>query len=134
MFFGNKEIFGIEIEQEEDSTSFAYIAIYVSNIYIGTLDDVTYLNSFFSSLENNFCDVKELPLRLQQATPKDIFLERFGMENCNDDIDSFNVILEDTFDSFHMMIYKSNFNKTVLLWSLWDVNFRDKVKVFIIKK
>jgi len=125
MLFGNKEIFGIEIEYEEDSTTFAYIAIYVSNIYIGTLDDVTYLNSFLASFENSFCDVKELPLRLQQATPKDIFLERFGMENWNDDIDPFNIMLEDTFDPFSMMIYKSN-NKAVFLWSLWSEHFRDK--------
>lgn len=69
MIIGEKNIFAIEIEN--DSTypykGYAKVLLYVNNIPIGYFNDVTYLSSFFASLENEFIDFLVPKLQLRDA-------------------------------------------------------------------
>jgi len=130
MLFGDKKEFAIEILFEENK-QYASILLYVSDIYIGRKDDVTYVESFFAALENRFEDIQKLPKNYQNLLPRKIAQELFHNEYFNnieiprvenldyDLLDKLRISsLEDTFDPFDILAYKIDEKHIIFCWEL----------------
>jgi len=125
MLFGDKKEFAIEIEFE-DNKQYAYILLYLSNIYIGKKDDITYVPSFFASLENEFENIQELPIEYRKLSCIEIFKILYPANELDDypeELYNFSIAnLEDTFDPFSMLAYKID-DDQIMFCSELDIRY-----------
>lgn len=131
MLFGDKEKFGIYIEFEKDTKKYAYIALYINNLYIGTLEEVTYIESAMATLNGYFIDrITKLPEKYKNLSCEELFKLRYPDDEWADYPEELESItannIEDTFDPFCIISYKLNDEEIVFCWKLDWEDFRDK--------
>lgn len=114
MVIGNKETFAVELMIDENNTKMGYGKLWLQNIFLGTNQDLIYLNGYLISLINELLNSGQINYEVENLNKNEIFklLKSSSKKRSN------YMIIGSTFtDDFEIYSYKEN-DSIVVIWKL----------------
>jgi hypothetical protein len=65
MIIGNKETFAVELTIDENNPKMGYAKLWLQNIFLGTNEDLIFLNGYLISLIDELITSKKINLKLK---------------------------------------------------------------------
>jgi len=122
MIIGNKETFAIELTINENNPKMGYGKLWLQNSFLGTSEDLIFLNGYLISLIDEIINSKEINFELENINEIKIFEVLKSNSKKRSDF----AIIGSTFtDDFEIYSYKKN-DKIIVLWKL----IHDKEMIF----
>jgi len=122
MIIGNKETFAIELTINENNPKMGYGKLWLQNSFLGTSEDLIFLNGYLISLIDEIINSKEINFELENRNEIKIFEVLKSNSKKRSDF----AIIGSTFtDDFEIYSYKKN-DKIIVLWKL----IHDKEMIF----
>jgi hypothetical protein len=116
MIIGNKETFAIELTINENNPKMGYGKLWLQNSFLGTSEDLIFLNGYLISLIDEIINSKEINFELENRNE----IKIFEVLKSNLKKRSIYAIIGSTFtDDFEIYSYKKNDN-IIVLWKLHD--------------
>ncbi|TDO73493.1 hypothetical protein EV143_10585 [Flavobacterium chryseum] len=115
MIIGNKETFAVELTIDENNPKMGYAKLWLQNIFLGTNEDLIYLNGYLIYLIDELLNSKKINLEVEKLTKIEIFnLLKSSLKKRSD-----YAIIGSTFtDDFEIYSYSKNDD----LFVLWKLN------------
>jgi len=122
MIIGNKETFAIELTINENNPKMGYGKLWLQNSFLGTSEDLIFLNGYLISLIDEIINSKEINFELENRNEIKIFEVLKSNSKKRSDF----AIIGSTFtDDFEIYSYKKS-DKIIVLWKL----IHDKEMIF----
>ncbi|MCL9805482.1 hypothetical protein NAT51_08110 [Flavobacterium amniphilum] len=115
MLIGNKETFAVEFTKSEDDQRMGYGKLWLQNAFLGTKEDLIYLNGYLVSLLNELIQAQTISFDTGNKSSFEVF-ELIRSKNYRSDY----AIVGSTFtDDFEIYAFK-NEEKIVVFWRLYN--------------
>lgn len=114
MIIGNKETFAVELIIDENNSKMGYGKLWLQNSFLGTSEDLIYLNGYLISLIDEIINSKEINFELENRNE----IKIFEVLKSNSKKRSDYAVIGSTFtDDFEIYSYKKDDN-IIVLWKL----------------
>jgi hypothetical protein len=118
MLIGNKETFAVEFIQERHNPKMGYGKLWIQNVFLGTKEDLIFLNGYLIGLLNEIIASKQIHLNLENKNKDEIFELLKSTNKLRSDY----FISGSTFtDDFEIYSFEKK-EKIFLLWKLRNDN------------
>ena len=122
MIIGNKETFAVELTINENNPKMSYGKLWLQNSFLGTSEDLIFLNGYLISLIDEIINSKEINFELENRNEIKFF---DGLKSNSKKRSDFAIIGSTFTDDFEIYSYKKN-DKIIVLWKL----IHDKEMIF----
>ncbi|KFF05621.1 hypothetical protein [Flavobacterium reichenbachii] len=114
MIIGNKETFAVELIANENNPKMGYGKLWLQNSFLGTSEDLIYLNGYLISLIDEIINSKEINFELENRNEIEIFEVLKSKSKKRSDY----AVIGSTFtDDFEIYSYKKD-DSIIVLWKL----------------
>lgn len=118
MIIGNKEIFAVEFYVDENNPSMGYGKLWIQNMFLGTKEDLIFLNGYLIKLLDEIIDSKLINFDINKRDSEELF----NLVKSTQKKRSEYVVIGSTFtDDFEMYSFEKE-STIYLLWKLRNEN------------